>query len=124
MLFRSPGVFTPTKIKDRYYIDGGAAFNIPIPLLKQMGADVIIAVDVIPQVKLKVVPRNVATLVDRGLDLLLNTASETNLLHADVVLKPIKERIDSFSVKRGPRLVELGEKSVEKQLDRIKQLVG
>ncbi|MFT5171349.1 MAG: NTE family protein [Candidatus Marinamargulisbacteria bacterium] len=119
-----PGVFTPTIINGRSYIDGGAAFNIPIPLLKGMGADVIVAVDVIPEVSLQVAPRNVATLVDRGLDLLLNTASKETLKEADIVLKPIRERIDSFSVKRGPHLIELGEKAVYEQLDIIKKLVS
>ena len=40
-----PGVFNPAKIGKDYYIDGGVVDPNPVDLLKDMGADVIISVD-------------------------------------------------------------------------------
>lgn len=40
-----PGIFTPLKIGSHEYIDGGVTDPTPFDLLKEMGAEVIIAVD-------------------------------------------------------------------------------
>lgn len=41
-----PGIFKPVKIDDRILVDGGVANNLPISIAREMGADIIIAVDV------------------------------------------------------------------------------
>ncbi len=41
-----PGAFTPVRIKDQVLVDGGILNNIPVDVVKEMGADIIIAVDV------------------------------------------------------------------------------
>lgn len=41
-----PGVFAPTRIDDKMLVDGGIVGNLPINVMKEMGVDVIIAVDV------------------------------------------------------------------------------
>lgn len=40
-----PGVFSPVKIGKNYYIDGGVADPTPFNVVREMGADIIIAVD-------------------------------------------------------------------------------
>ena len=41
-----PGVFPPHEIDDQLYVDGGLASNLPIQAARDMGADIIIAIDV------------------------------------------------------------------------------
>lgn len=41
-----PGIVTPVEREDRLLIDGGSANNLPISVVKEMGADIIIAVDI------------------------------------------------------------------------------
>src|SRR6476661_481552 len=41
-----PGVFTPVNWDDWLLVDGGALNNIPVDVVKQMGADIVIAVNV------------------------------------------------------------------------------
>ena len=43
-----PIVFTPTKLGNRYLVDGGLVNPVPMSILKGMGADFIIAVNVMP----------------------------------------------------------------------------
>lgn len=43
-----PAIFTPYQFEDKYLIDGGIVNNVPSTLVKAMGADRIIAVDVGP----------------------------------------------------------------------------
>lgn len=48
-----PGIFTPTKIDGDEYIDGVVADPTPFDVVKEMGADIIIAVDLYNKVKKK-----------------------------------------------------------------------
>ena len=41
-----PAVFAPVEIGDRLLVDGGLAMNLPVSVVRQMGADIVIAVDV------------------------------------------------------------------------------
>ncbi len=41
-----PGIFAPVRIDGRSLVDGGLVGNLPIDVMKQMGVDIIIAVDV------------------------------------------------------------------------------
>lgn len=40
-----PGIFNPTKINQHYYIDGAVSNPTPFDVVKEMGADIVIAVD-------------------------------------------------------------------------------
>lgn len=42
-----PGVFAPFRIDDRYLMDGGIVDNLPVDIARSMGADIIIAVDLL-----------------------------------------------------------------------------
>jgi len=41
-----PAIFAPVEIDGRLLVDGGVANNVPVNVVRQMGADVVIAVDV------------------------------------------------------------------------------
>jgi NTE family protein len=41
-----PGIFAPVRIDDRLLVDGGMSNNLPISVVRQMGADIVIAVDI------------------------------------------------------------------------------
>ncbi len=41
-----PGLFSPVELNDRLLVDGGIANNLPVKVLRDMGADIVIAVDV------------------------------------------------------------------------------
>jgi len=44
-----PGVFAPVRIDDRILVDGGMSNNLPVNVVREMGADVVIAVDISSQ---------------------------------------------------------------------------
>lgn len=47
-----PGIFTPVNHEGRYLVDGGLVNPVPISVLKNMGAEFIIAVNVIPDISI------------------------------------------------------------------------
>lgn len=96
-----PGVFEPVKIAGHEYIDGGAVSPVPVRFAKQMGAEVIIAVDI------SAIPEGQST--KGAVDILLQTfnimghaISQYELEDADVVMRPKLEGIGStdFTARR------------------------
>ena len=51
--FSIPGLFSVAKLQGRYLIDGGVVNPVPVSTLKDMGAEFIIAVNVIPDIAAK-----------------------------------------------------------------------
>lgn len=96
-----PAVFEPVKIGGREYVDGGAVSPVPVRYAKQMGAEVVIAVDI------STVPEGQPT--KGAIDILLQTfnimghaISQLELEGADVVVRPKLDGISStdFSARR------------------------
>lgn len=96
-----PAVFEPVKIGGREYIDGGAVSPVPVRYARQMGADVIIAVDI------SSIPEGQST--KGAVDILLQTfnimghaISQLEMGEADVVMRPKLEGVGSadFSARR------------------------
>ena len=44
-----PGIFTPVKMKERYLVDGGLVNEVPVSVCREMGAEYVIGVNVIPE---------------------------------------------------------------------------
>jgi len=53
-----PSVFTPVKSKGRLLVDGGVMNNIPINHIQRTGGDIVIAVNVIADVPVRVLPES------------------------------------------------------------------
>jgi NTE family protein len=96
-----PAVFEPVRIGEREYIDGGAVSPVPVRFARQMGAEVVIAVDI------SAVPEGQPT--RRATDILLQTFSimgkalgQFETRDAEVVIRPKLEGIGSadFSARR------------------------
>jgi NTE family protein len=118
-----PGIFEPTKILGRYYFDGGASANIPVSSAKNLGANTIIAVDVIPQTILTKLPSNFATIADRGLDIILQNISNLKKINADLILHPVTKPISSFDIHKAQELFDLGYQCVNANIAQIKKLL-
>ena len=116
-----PGVYPPFEWKGQYLIDGGASSNIPIDTVRNMGADYVIGVDVIPVCNINEVPKNMALIVDRGLDLLLHRQRMT--LDADLMLHPVTAPISSFDMKYADQLIQMGMNAVDKHYKTLRDLV-
>ncbi len=44
-----PGIFTPVLVSGRYLVDGGLVNSVPVSICREMGADVVIGINVIPE---------------------------------------------------------------------------
>jgi len=83
-----PMVMSPVIRKGRRLIDGGVADNIPINLAKNIGADMVVAVDVRAKLYEPKELKNLLTVADQVINILMNTSREEALDNAAVVVSP------------------------------------
>ncbi len=117
-----PSVFNPVKIGEREFVDGGLVAPVPVRYAKQMGAELIIAVDI------SAAPEGNAS--DGTLAVLLQTfaimgksINEYALQGADVVIRPelVGVKSGDFTAKR--RSIDAGKLAMQRQIAQLKALI-
>ena len=82
-----PGVFTPVRLNDMVLIDGGVVNNYPVDVARQMGADVIIGVDVQSELRPGEELNNTGTILAQLVDLMGQDKYLENLNNTNVHIK-------------------------------------
>ena len=102
-----PAVFVPVNINGREYVDGGLVSPVPVRYARQMGADVVIAVDISNPPE--------ANSADGTLQILLQTFSimgksinQYELAGADVVVRPSLVGLKSADFTSRQRAIDAG----------------
>lgn len=85
-----PGIFQPVRLNGMTLVDGGVSCPIPVSAVKQMGADVVIAVDAIPQYTPlnKGQTPNVFNILNHTITILNYHVSRYEVKNADAVIYP------------------------------------
>ena len=115
-----PGVFKPVGINGHEYVDGGLSSLIPVRSARQMGADVVIAVDISAR------PDHRA--VTSTLDILLQTftimgqnMARYELKEADVVVRPQVGSVGATDFQSRHDAILEGEKATQAALPLIRE---
>lgn len=118
-----PGIFQPVQIHGQDYVDGGLVSPVPVNVAREMGADIVIAVDVSRK------PENPAVLATTG-DVLLQTiaimeyqiaAKET--AEADVVIRPTLQLSGLQGFDEKQIAISAGERAAVEALPLINRLL-
>ncbi|MEW5921138.1 MAG: patatin-like phospholipase family protein [Bacillota bacterium] len=113
-----PGYFVPVELDDMLLVDGGVLNRIPADVVREMGANFVIAVDT------GFYPRNtsfnsVLDVVIRSFDIMLQELSHFQLTEADVVISPELCDIAPSQFERCAETIEAGEKAARAALPEI-----
>ena len=114
-----PAVFVPVKINGREYVDGGLVSPVPVRFARQMGADVVVAVDISNPPE--------ANTADGTLQILLQTfaimgksINQYELAGADVVVRPSLVGLKSADFTSRQRAIEAGRAAMLAALPALK----
>ena len=124
-----PAVFTPVRTHGMVLVDGGMRNNFPVDLAEQMGADIVIGIDLSTPPSGYESIHNIADILWRGIDMFAEDSFERNIQKVDVRIKPDlegygmmdfnREAIDTM-ILRGYRAAE----AMAPELDAIRHLLG
>lgn len=115
-----PGVVTPTHWRGRLLCDGFASNNLPIQVLRDMGADVVVAVNIMPVARR--VPSNLFWAGSTALSALVLQAGDP-LDRADIVVEPDLAETD-YVLPHGDNLLALGRTATQAILPQLQTLLA
>lgn len=118
-----PFVFVPCKHMGRILIDGGVINPVPVKVARDLGADVIIAVDLCELLP-KTVPTNLFQIAYRSSEIAFMWQNEVCTRNADIVIRPKTCGIGTFNEKKKKSLYEAGKMAAKSEIPRIKNLMA
>lgn len=123
-----PAIFTPVKSGKKLLVDGGVLEPVPVEAAKKLGADIVIAVDLLSKSK-HFRDLQDATIVDiiqktsiatqQGL-----TKYRMGLYPADLVIEPDVSALRILDFKNGKKVIKVGEEEARKMIPKIKKLLS
>lgn len=82
-----PGVFEPTAILGKHYVDGGVVSPVPVDAARQLGADFVIAVDISSRPDGSN-PQGMVNIVGQTIAIMGQQLGQQEMTRADVVIRP------------------------------------
>jgi NTE family protein len=118
-----PGIFVPYKIDDMLLVDGAVLNPTPIDLVRKLGADKVIAVD-LAHAGVVCNITNVFDVVIQAIDIMERQLCKTRRQECDVLICPDVAHISPSSFDAIDESVALGEEAAQALLPSIKQLLN
>ena len=119
-----PGIFTPVERGDQLLIDGGTINNLPVSVVQEMGADYVIAVDLLPTPRDgHPRPQNLFEMWSLAFYALLRVTHAEGE-NADCLITPDVGSYGTFEFSRMEEMLEKGVEAAEAKIDQIKADLG
>jgi NTE family protein len=120
-----PGIFAATEIDGRLLVDGGITDNLPIDVVRDMGADIVIAVDIGSPGRPAADITNLFMITEQLISIMTRTNVEqqiATLTEQDVFILPDLEGFSSSDFANATAVIPLGRQGAEAQRQKLSQL--
>ena len=110
-----PAMFTPVEIDGKILADGGVLNNVPTDIVKEMGADVVIAVDIGTPLGDKESLNSLFSVLNQTSGVASMESIRRNLRLADLLISPDLERHTLMDFKASAAIADLGYQAAEQK---------
>lgn len=117
-----PAVFNPVKIGSREYVDGGLVSPVPVRFARQMGAELVIAVDISSPPDEKP-PGDAMRMLLQTFSIMGRSINNFELRDADIVLRPRLDGIGSADFTARKRSIQSGREIALAMLPQLRQRI-
>jgi len=122
-----PGVFTPVKINGHWYVDGGTLQELPVEVLREHGADIVIGVDLSIKKRFTIsedkAPGAHSSLL-RTFDMMQKEISRIRADRVDVRIKPDVSFMGMISTAGAETAIRIGRECAERAIPEIEALLS
>ena len=118
-----PAVFQPVKIGNREYVDGGLVAPVPVKQARDMGANVVIAVDISSDPEGNPAGDTFQILM-QTFNIMGKSLNSELLKDADLVVRPALTGVKSADFAARRKSIEAGREAMLKQLPRLKEIMA
>jgi NTE family protein len=117
-----PGIFEPVVMGDQVLVDGGVIDRVPVEAVRALGAELVVAVDVIPRAE-KVKVDTIFDVISQTLVIMERERSRHRMPAADFLIHPDVADISPTSFTRVEECIRRGEEEARAHVHRLKQLI-
>lgn len=119
-----PGVFVPVESNGRQLIDGGVVSNVPTKAVRKLGAEIVIAVDVLASgATYWGTPSTLLGIFFQSAMLMLRSASKAHHYRADIVIIPQIAHLRPDEIGKMDEFIRAGEEAALEKIEEIKKLI-
>lgn len=119
-----PGVFTPVEFGEMMLVDGMLKNNVPADVVRNMGANVVIAIDLHENRGMGTVSTKLFPVLSSSLGVLLQNNVDIKLKYADLVISPNLERFKATKIEEIDAMIEEGYNAIMARKEEIIKLIS
>ncbi len=117
-----PSIFNPIEINDALLVDGGLVNNFPVARVKDMGADILIGVNVGFQYYKKDQLNSIFRIIEQSIFFYGEALNRSNVELCDVLIEPELGGFNSASFNSADSIINRGEVAARAYLPRLRAL--
>lgn len=120
-----PGAFAPTSVDDQLLVDGGLMDNVPIDVMRSMGAERLIVVDVSSPLATKEELSNPVAVLNQMVSALMAEKTQRQLDTLgpnDILIHPALGDMSAAEFNRGAQAIAIGRAAAEAALPKLRAL--
>ena len=115
-----PGVFQPAVINGKEYVDGGLVAPVPVSYARQMGATLVIAVNISSE-PVHQDASGTFGVMQQTISIMQRSINQHELKSADIVITPLLKQMNSGDFKSRNAAILAGEVAAQEQMGLIKE---
>jgi NTE family protein len=115
-----PGVFAPVREGNQIFVDGGLVDNLPTDVVREMGADIVIAVHLqISPTSAKEI-QSAFSVLGRSVELVIAETEIRGMAGADLIVKADVQKYTTMDYEKPDELVKIGYEAAEQKAALLK----
>ena len=114
-----PGVFTPVVYEGKHLIDGGLRNNVPVDVVKKMGANVVFAIDVNHLRGTGTESLSTISVLSSTIGIMMQSKIDETLQMADLIFEPSLETFSPLKLDGIDEMIQIGYDTVMANKDKI-----
>ncbi len=118
-----PGVFEPARIGEHSYVDGGVVSPVPVDAARQLGADLVIAVDISTRASGST-PQHLVGIVNQSIAIMGQRLGAEERGRAEVVIRPQVDEIGPASFEQRAHAILQGERAALAAMPQIRTAIA
>ncbi len=119
-----PGVFCPVVYENMNLVDGGVRNNVPVDVVRKMGANVVFAVDVNHLRGQGTDSLSAVGVLSQSISIMMQSKVDQTLEMADLIFKPRLEQFSPLKIEGVEQMIEIGYNTVIKNKDKIFKILS
>ena len=119
-----PGIFTPVVYDNMHLVDGGLRNNVPVDVVRKMGANVVFAVDVNHLRGTGTQSLSTVSVLSSTIGIMMQSKIDETMADADLIIKPSLENFSPMKLENIDSMIKIGYDTVMQNKDKILKMLS